>query len=424
MDASVFPTTAVDTAPGNADGQGSLADYLGVPAGTGTYSTSALPFRAYALIFNEWFRDQDLIAEMALSKASGVDATTSHSLRRICWEKDYLTSARPWVSKGPAVTLPLGTSAPIVGAGSLAGQNIELRTGASGGGGTLLQMESAGTGANAALEADLGGGVQDVHDWRPAISASSIAALLTADLSSATAVQINQLRLAVALQRYQENAARYGSRYTEYLARLGVNSPDARLQRPELLGSGRQTIQFSEVLQTATGGGGVGSMFGHGIAAMRSNSFKRFFTEHGYIVSLLGVRPQTVYMQGLFRTWNRRTKEDFWQPELQHIGQQEVYEREVKASTGTGGTIFGYQDRYDEYRRQESSVSGEFRSTLNTWHMARDLSGVPVLNDAFVECNPTNRIYQSTTTDQIYIEAQHNFRASRLLSSSGRSFIL
>jgi len=245
-----------------------------------------------------------------------------------------------------------------------------------------------------------------------------------ADLSGASAITINALREAMALQRYAEARARYGSRYVEYLRYLGVRSSDARLQRPEYLGGGRQTIQFSEVLQTAEGTNPVGEMRGHGIAAMRSNRYRKFFEEHGYVISLLTVRPKTIYQQGLFRHWNRRVKEDFYQKELQHIGQQEILNKEVYAPHASPDGVFGYQDRYDEYRRNESLVSGEFRdTTLDHWHMARVFGSTPALNASFVSSVPTKRIFASESTDGLYIMANHSMQARRMVASTGRSFI-
>ena len=192
----------------------------------------------------------------------------------------------------------------------------------------------------------------------PRSSSASATDILKADLSNASAVTVNVLREALALQRYEEARARYGSRYIEYLRYLNVRSRDSRLDRPEYLGGGRQTVQFSEVLQTAEGTDPVGELRGHGIAAMRSNRYRRFIEEHGYVFSFVSVRPITIYAQALHRTWNRRTKEDFWQKELRHIGQQAVLNKEVYAEHTTPDGTFGYQDRYDEYRRQESTVAG------------------------------------------------------------------
>ena len=256
------------------------------------------------MIWNEWYRDQDLQAEVVVAQTSGVDSNTNTALLNCAWEKDYFTSARPWEQKGPSITIPLGTAAPLSGIALSNTTNYNQPStgytpaaGQSGAGSNWSQGE-----ASIKWRGDTATHVPDIF----------------ADLSGASAVTINVLREAMALQRYEEARARFGSRYVEYLRYLGVRSSDARLQRPEYLGGGRQTIQFSEVLATAQTGSStlVGDMKGHGIAAMRSNRFRRFFEEHGIIISLLSARPKTMYMQGLFRMWNRRTKEDFWQKEL------------------------------------------------------------------------------------------------------------
>ena len=237
-------------------------------------------------------------------------------------------------------------------------------------------------------------------------------------------VDINQLREAFALQRFEEHRALYGSRYVEYLRYLGVKSSDGRLQRPEYLGGSRQTIQFSEVLQTAPGGDDpVGALKGHGIGAMRTNRYRRFFEEHGYVLTVMMVRPISVYMQGLSRMWNRRVKEDYYQRELQHIGQQEVLTKELYAGNAQGPTaddvVFGYQNRYDEYRWHESYVSGEFRNILNSWHMARDFANEPTLNADFINAVPTTRIFAAQQNDTLYCMANHSIQARRLMSKYG-----
>jgi hypothetical protein len=244
-----------------------------------------------------------------------------------------------------------------------------------------------------------------------------------ADLTNATAASINDLREAFALQRYAEARMRYGARYSEYLRYLGIKSSDARLQRPEYLGGGKQTLQFSEIIQAAgtTDGSatGVGDLKGHGIGALRSNRYRRFFEEHGYVITLMSVMPKTMYMNGLPRTWSRTTKEDFFQKELQHIGQQEVLNKEVYAQHSTPGGTFGYQDRYDEYRRSESTIAGDFRDTLDHWHMARVFTSDPTLNSTFITANPTDRIFQSTSTDSLWIMANHSIQARRMVSKLG-----
>lgn len=416
LNASAFPTISF---PNGGPEIGTLADYLGVPtdivnaAGT---SVSALPFRGYALIWNEWYRDQDLETALTVDLTDGADTTTSVALQNCAWEKDYFTSARPWEQKGPSITVPLGTTAPVTGLG-YTGSTTNTGAGLTMRETTPLPnrvyTHSAAANPNLYIESDVAGG-------------ASAKPKIFADLSNASAVTVNLLREALALQRFEEARARYGSRYVEYLRYLGVRSSDARLARPEYLGGGRQTIQFSEVLQTSATAGGapLADMAGHGIAAMRSNRYRRFFEEHGYVFSLMSVKPKTMYTQGLWRTWNRRVKEDFFQKELQHIGQQEVLKKEVYASAASPDSVFGYQDRYDEYRRMESGVSGEFRSaTLNFWHFARAFGSEPSLNASFVKCVPPETPFAVPSEDVLYVMAKHSIQARRLVAGSGNSFI-
>lgn len=394
MDASVFPTRV--TTPG----EGTLMDYLGITPGV-NQTVSALPIRAYQLIWNEFYRDQDLQAEAVVSTASGADGTTSTTLQFRAWEKDYFTTSRPWPQKGAAVTIPLGTTAPVSfqEVGATPGLRNVFRNAA--GGGAALGVTEAGT-ANA-----------------------NIVGL--ADLTGASAATIDQLRRAFALQNYAEARAKYGSRYTEYLRYLGIKSSDARLQRPEYLGGGRQMLQISEILQTAptTSGSqlGVGALKGHGIGAMRSNRYRRFFEEHGVVLSLMSVLPKTMYVQGQHRSWARRTREDFFQRELQHIGQQTVLNKEIYAAHASPDATFGYQDRYDEYRRMESSIGGEFRSTLDYWHMARIFSSSPALNGTFVQSNPTKRVNAVTTNDVLWCMVNHSIQARRMVAKKGNNRI-
>lgn len=385
--------------PGGANGYGDvavgdLANYLGIPPGTyaNSLQISALPFRAYNLIYNEWYRDQDLVSPIAISTASGVDTTTPVNLLNCAWEKDYFTSSRTTEQKGPSVSVAISPGTP--------GQGL-FRNATSG----LIE------GTAGAVTNEAGGGL-DVAGFDSFY-----------DPNGTLGIDINDLRESLAIQRYQEARLRFGSRYTEYLRYLGVKSSDARLQRPEYLGGGKQTIQFSEVLQTAEGTDPVGMMRGHGIGAMRSNRWRRFFEEHGVVISLMSIKPRTIYMQSINRMWFRETKEDYWQRELEHIGQQPVYNREIYGEAVGPDQVFGYQDRYDEYRRQESRVSGEFASTLKYWHMARDFASQPTLNASFVTSNPTDRVYASTTSDQMYAMCMHSIQARRMVSRTGNSFI-
>lgn len=405
-DDTEFPTITVDN---NDVAVGDLLDHMGVPPLTAA-TFSALPARAYARIWNEFYRDQDLDTPLVISTAAGPDTTTSKTLQRVRWDKDYFTAARPWEQKGPSITVPLGTTAPIYFQ-SNGNANLvkDATTGATINNATIAQTGAAGqlrwTGSNTEVGIDPNG------------------QLLT-DLSTASAITVTALREALAMQRYEEARARYGSRYPEYLRYLGVRSSDARLQRPEYLGGGNAPIQFSEVLQTAEGDDPVGEMRGHGIGAMRSNRYRRFFEEHGYVLSLFSVKPRAIYSQGLARHFNRTTKEDFWQKEFEAIGQQEVLKKEVYAAAASPNAVFGYQNRYDEYRSEPSTIAGEFRTVLDHWHAARIFASEPSLNSTFVSCvPPDDRIFAVPSQDVLYVMAKHKLAARRLVSKSTRSFI-
>lgn len=403
--APVFPTITMPNSGAGGVVAGTLADYLGVPLGYNTdntgYEVSALPFRAYGDIFNHFYRDEDLQTELTIDRTSGPDTTTNTTLQHACWEKDYLTSARPFAQKGAEVTLPLGTTAPVVAngedvlmQGSDGDRNLFIQNTAD----SLHLASYAGTNSNVQFGSETG---------------------LETDLSGATAASITDFRLASATQRFMENMSRHGSRFIEYLRRLGVKSSDARLQLPEYLGGGKQTVQYSEVLQTAPtdfGESHVGQLRGHGIAAARSNRFVRFFEEPGYVISLAYVLPKTIYTQSMERHWNLRTKFDFFQPEMQFIGQQQILNKEVKANHVTPNGVFGYQDRFDEYRRAESRISGEFRTTaLDYWHFGRELSGNPSLNGDFVQAVPTDNPFAAPDNDVLYLMVQHQIHAKSLV---------
>ncbi|AZL82987.1 major capsid protein [Apis mellifera associated microvirus 53] len=385
---------------------GSLADHLGIRPGVPDIEVSALPFRGVALIYNEYYRDQDLQTPLVISKASGLDTTTNTSIQHVAWEKDYFTSARPWTQKGPEVTVPVGESAPVKWDTFSGATNADNKF--------AVGYNSSGVGL----------GFGDTYGVLTGAVPNSSNNLF-ADLSSAAGVDINTLREAFALQRYEEARARYGSRYTEYLAYLGVHSSDARLQRPEYLGGGKQTIQFSEILQTGPDGDGdgVGNLKGHGIGALRSNRYRRFFEEHGFIYSFISIKPKTIYADGIPRHFNRRIKEDFWQKELQHIGQQEVLLKEVYAGAPDPDAVFGFQDRYDEYRRSHSYISGEFRSVLDDWHFARMFGNTPALNADFIKSTPAERPFAYQDNDVLYMMVNHSIQARRMVAKTGSSFI-
>lgn len=379
--------------------QSRLLDYLGVPP---SYEgdINALPVRAYNKIYNEFYRDQDLGNERN-EQAAG--------MANVAWEKDYFTTARPWPQKGDAVSIPINLSgdAPVRGIGVLASASASTAR-------DVKETGGARTGVNTwvASEANQTHTIEDIGG-NPAIYA---------DLGGVSGVSITteELREAFALQRYQEARARYGSRYTEYLAYLGVRASDARLQRPEYLGGSKASISFSEVLSTAESQNTeVGDLAGHGIAGLRSRPYRRFFEEHGYVLSLMSVRPKSIYADGLHRHWTRQSKEDYWQKELEALGQQPIQNSEVYAPHSDPTGTFGWVDRYREYREHPSSVHGEFRTLLNYWHQARIFESDPALNQSFIDCVPTDRIYADTNTDPLLINVRHKIAARRLVKQQG-----
>lgn len=404
--AGAYPTI---TAGGGGFTAGTLPDYLGIPPAVASLVVGAMPFRAYNLIYNKFYRDQDL------TTAVTQDSTV---LQNVAWEKDYFTTTRPWPQKGPDVTLPLGTTAPVEyvhgNANPWVAKDAPTGLNYSGGTSAVTAFITSGNVANAPATVGL--------QFDPVGN-------LQANLSGATATNVNDVRLAFALQRYQEARARYGSEYVDYLRYLGIKPSDSRLQRPEYLGGGKQTISFSEVLQTGVDSAddGVGTMRGHGIVSLRSRGSTSFFEEHGYVLTLMSVRPRTMYTNSLNRLWSRRTKEDYYQRELEKVGQQIVYRREVYAqadAAGAGGdTEFGWQDRYDDYRYVESNIAGEFRTTLNYWHMGRIFSSAPALNSAFVVSDPTLRVHAEQTTDTLWCMVSNQVVARRMVGPGGQSNI-
>lgn len=403
LQAPAFPIAEFAVAPT----VGSIGDFLGLPTGQALTvangrAVSALPNRAYRLIWNEWYRDNQLIAPLSLDTTSGTD-TTTWDLANVAWEKDPYTTIRPDPQLGPDITIPFDTTSTVV-------RNSNAPN---------WETYQAGTDTPGISTSALG---TDGNDLRDHIGGAELSfdpmGGLTANLTPGS---INELREAFAMQRWEEARNRWGSRYTEYLKYLGVQSADSRLQRPELLGRGKTTIQFSEVLATAETGTSVdvGDLKGHGIASMKSNRYRRHFTEHGVIMTMMYIRPKTMYVQGIPKQFLKTTPEEFWQKELQFIGDETVYNKQIYAADTGPNDVFGYWPRYEDYRHNISTVAGEFRSTLNYWHMARIFAGDVAINEDFIKCAPTTRIFASTANDPVYVMANHSIQARRLVAASG-----
>lgn len=421
--ALTIPTISLATGDANAR---KLASSLGAGitvAGANAKAVvlNSLAFRAYNLIYNEFYRDQDLVAKVPERTGDTGDLPADYSILNVAWEKDYFTTCRaqPQLGVGDEV-VPITFAAGSVNVKGIGVNNHNFP--AAG----ISVFESGGGNPTYANAAQLLSAANPVwYGKGTAASGGTAVPDITVDLSGVTggSMSINSWRRSMALQKFREHRNRYGSRYRDLLAFLGVRSSDARLQRPEYLGGGRQTVAFSEVLSTAdVGTADVGSMAGHGIAAVRTRGYRRFFEEHGHLICCLYARPRTVYMNAVPRGFLRRTYEDVWQKELEMMGEQGVTNFEVYGDSATPSGTFGYIPRYDEYRHMESSIYGEFRNTLNFWHMARDFGAVqPALNGTFVTADPTTRIYASTSTDQLYVMASNRISARRLVSKRARS---
>lgn len=385
-------------------GKGSLLDYMGFPhidsatPFTTTQLINALPFRAMAEIYNEYYRDENLITKIPYSKDSGIIAPPSAdiaqllTLRNRAWEKDYFTTALPWAQRGnPA-------AAPVDYTGS-------------------VSRAYQGTSDN------------------PVVNESALGTDATGDVATSSAVKtrieteasvlITELRKAARLQEFLEAAARGGARLTEWILHVfGVKSSDARLQRPEYLGGGKTPLQISEVLSNFQFSGDLegkpqGNMAGHGIAVSDQHGFSYSCEEHGFIIGIMSILPKANYYQGKEKMWSRPTRFDYYIPQFAHLGEQEVKKGELYLDPANTGGIndatFGYQSRYADYKFKLSTVHGEFRDTLAYWHMARKFSTTPALNQSFIECVPTKDIFAVPTEPPVFVNIWQEVSAIRPL---------
>ncbi len=380
---------------------GSLQDYMGLPtvgqvSNSGTVSHCAFWPRAYNLIWNEWFRDENLQNSVVVDTGDGPDTVTNYTLLRRGKRKDYFTSALPWPQKGASVSLPLGTTAPVYGTGKTLGLTDGTNTGG------LAADINYLSGSIASYNTNVGttqtgspymGSLKNLGVVTTGVSG------LYADLSQATAATINQLRQSFQIQKLLERDARGGTRYTEIIrAHFGVISPDARLQRPEYIGGGSSSININPIAQTSgTSASGtttpLGTLAAMGTALAHNHGFTYSATEHGVILGLVSVRADLTYQQGLARMWSRSTRYDFYFPAFATLGEQAVLNKEIYVrGDNNDDSVFGYQERWAEYRYYPSRISGLFRSTasgtIDNWHLAQKFTSLPTLNTTFIQDTP------------------------------------
>lgn len=399
---------------------GSIFDHMGLPTDVANAITvsNALPLRAYYKIWNDWFRDENLQNSVTLYTDDGPDLEADYTLQKRGRRHDYFTSCLPWPQKGTAIDLPLGSTAPILGIG-LNAANIGATPG------SVSTRFSDGT-------------TSSITSWTIEGADSPVAASqalvqikqgtagypdIYADLSGATSATINEFREAILLQSMLELAARGGTRYVEILrTHFNVISPDFRLQRAEYLGGGSSRINSHPVAQQSpTSGSNYFAQLG--AFGTTSNDqhigFSKSFVEHGWIIGLASARADISYQQGLERFWSRSTKYDFFWPKLQELGEQAVLNKEIYANGDANDVlVWGYQERYAEYRYKPSQIHGQFRSTYTTpldmWHMAEEFGSLPSLNAAYiVSTTPITRALANSSAPHILLDAWFNYRHAR-----------
>jgi hypothetical protein len=443
---------------------GSIFDYMGLPTGVALDPTNtpinALPFRAYNLIYNEWFRDENLINSIPVTTGDGPDPVSNYTLRKRAKRHDYFTSALPWPQKGPSVDVGLTGNAPIVGFGEGSRWNFSSNNTYSGTQAifgnpvdvldniglqvfTNREMFSTAMMVPIMQETNQSGrwaniGNQDQSDggnisptrairgdgfYLPnGILENSSGVTPYADLSGVSAITINDLRQAFQIQKFYEKWARGGSRYTETLrVMFNVISPDARLQRPEYLGGTHSRVNVVPTAQTSSTDSvsPQSNLSAFGVLGDSAHGFNKSFVEHGYVIGLCCLRADITYQQGLNRMWSRRQLFDFYWPTLAHLGEQVVYNREIYTQgTADDNGVFGYQERYAEYRYKPSMITGKLRSTdaqsLDVWHLAQKFDVLPKLNQDFIEENPPiNRVIAVQNEPQFFADFWFDLKTSR-----------
>lgn len=426
----------------------SLADYFGIPvnnfAPSATLDVVALPFRAYNLIWNTWFRDENLQQPAYITKGDATVSLSNYPLRRRGKRHDYATSCLPWPQKGPESSIGIGGQAPVYGNGSALGLSFldNASSGATPHFATLIATGNSSAVASSTVSlhtATLGNNpIGSVPSGTSrtiklngsiGVTANKANSGLLADLSAVNPIPINDFRRAVALQHWYEALARGGSRYREICrAVFGAVSPDARLQIPEYLGGGSFPVDFKTVEQTSSTSASAdtpqGNLAAFGLGA-DTIGFTKSFTEHCIVIGMLSVRADLTYQQGLDRFWTSDTLESLYWPQFAHLGEQVVRSREIFCD-GTSGDndVFGYQERYAEYRYKPSRITGKLNSRypqpLDAWHLAQTFATRPVLNSSFIEDNPPmDRVVAVPSEPQFILDSFHDLVCARPMPMYG-----